>query len=114
MLATKCEAGAGDVLKSCITLRKQTAKRRMQKGGSRVPRTGCISRLAFDLLQIAWSGSHAPLRKFTHRVFSSQPQRLYCTPNWRRSQENSILCARRFFREEKRRRLSCARLSVRL
>jgi hypothetical protein len=63
MLATKCEAGAGDVLKSCITLRKQTAKRRMQKGGSRVPRTGCISRLAFDLLQIAWSGSHAPLRK---------------------------------------------------
>jgi len=63
MLATKCEAGAGNVLKSCITLREQTAKRRMQKGGSRVPRTGCISRLAFDLLQIAWSGSHAPLRK---------------------------------------------------
>jgi len=63
MLAMKCEAGAGDILKSCITLRKQTAKRRMQKGGSRVPRTGCISRLAFDLLQIAWSGSHAPFQK---------------------------------------------------
>jgi hypothetical protein len=63
MLAMKCEAGAGDILKSCITLRKQTAKRRMQRGESRVPRTGCISRLAFDLLQIAWSGSHAPFQK---------------------------------------------------
>jgi len=107
----KCETGAGDVLKSCITLCKQTAKRRMQTGESQVPRTGCISRLAFDLLQIAWSGSHAPLRKLD----VNNAQGLQFTASTTLLHPKMSLKSRKFnplrqalFPWKKRRRLSCA------
>jgi|SRR5581483_1856706 len=45
----KLETDAGE-RRGCITLREQTAGSRMRRERNEMRRTGCISRLAFDLL----------------------------------------------------------------